>query len=221
MKKEQKVYKNTSFRSILNKLLILKFPSFFPGQKLYIITHPYPTHKLTGDKNKNSIDKPFQLNKMVKTGGLMKQINKEGVTLIELIVVLVIIAIGAVLLAPNIGVWLPNYRLRSATRDIISTLRTANMRAISTNLEYRVQFDANPPARYWMERGNQSSNSTVWTTEGSIHELPTGVTINFTGDIEFNPDSTCNTQTLVLTNSKGKQSRITLVSSTGKVNVSY
>ncbi len=151
----------------------------------------------------------------------MNQINKKGVTLIELIVVMVIISIGAVLLDPNIGAWLPNYRLRSATRDIVSTLRTANMKAVSTNLEYRVQLDAGPPGRYWMERGNQSSNSTEWTQEGAINDLPTGVTINFTGNIEFNPDSTCNTQTITLTNSKGKQSRITLVSSTGKVNVSY
>lgn len=165
----------------------------------------------------------------MEIGGYMKQINKKGVTLIELIVVMVIIAIGAVLLAPNIGAWLPNYRLRSATRDIVSTLRTANMKAVSTNLEYRVYFSSGE-RKYWIERGNQSSNSTNWvgTTDpgnpardGAINDLPTGVTINFTGNIEFNPDSTCNTQTLVLTNSKGKQSRITLVSSTGKVNVSY
>lgn len=158
---------------------------------------------------------------MMKTGGYMKQINRKGVTLIELIVVMVIIAIGALLLAPNIGAWLPNYRLRSATRDIVSTLRTANMKAVSTNLEYRVQFNASPPGTYWIERGDQSSNSSNWTQEGSINELPSGVSINFTGNIEFNPDSTCNTQTIVLTNSKGKQSRITLVPSTGKVNVSY
>ena len=67
--------------------------------------------------------------------------NKKGVTLIELVVVFVIIAIGAVLLVPNIGGWLPNYRLRSATRDIVSTLRTAQMKAVSTNTQYRVDFD--------------------------------------------------------------------------------
>jgi prepilin-type N-terminal cleavage/methylation domain-containing protein len=161
---------------------------------------------------------------------LMKQMNKKGVTLIELVVVFVIIAIGAVLLAPNIGAWLPNYRLRSATRDIISNLRTANVKSVSTNLEYRVYFNAGPPGRYWIERGNQSSNSTNWvgTTdpgnaarEGAINDLPTGVTISFAGFIEFNPDSSCNSATIALTNSKGKQSRITLVTNTGKVNVTY
>ena len=68
----------------------------------------------------------------------MRKMNDKGVTLIELVVVFVIIAIGAVMLIPNIGTWLPNYRLRSAARDIVSTMRTAQMRAISNNIQYRV-----------------------------------------------------------------------------------
>jgi general secretion pathway protein H len=154
--------------------------------------------------------------------------KRDGVTLIELIVVMVIITIGATLMAPNIVTWLSNYRLRTATRDIISTLRSANMKAVSSNLEYRVYFDSN--GTYWTERGNQSSNSNNWvgTTdpdnaarEGVINDFPTGVTVSFTGSgfIEFNPNSTCNAATITLTNSKGKQFSITLVPSTGKVNV--
>jgi len=159
----------------------------------------------------------------------MKQMNNKGVTLIELIVVFVIIAIGAVLLAPNIGAWLPNYRLKSTTRDIVSTVRTAQMKAVSINLEYRTYFNAGE-GKYWIERGNQSSGSTNWvgTTasdnaarDGALNALSSGVTISFTGFIEFNPDSTCNAATITVTNSKGKQSTITLVTSTGRVNVSY
>ena len=62
-------------------------------------------------------------------------------TLIELVVVFVIIAIMAGLLVPSIGAWLPKYRLGSATRDIVSTMRTAQMRAVSTNSRYRVNFN--------------------------------------------------------------------------------
>jgi len=151
--------------------------------------------------------------------------NKKGVTLVELIVVMVIIAIGALLIAPNIGAWLPNYRLRSAARDIVSTMRTAQMKAISTNLEYRSYFNS-AERKYWIERGNQSSGSTNWvgTTnvgnaarEGALNTLPSGVTINFNSFIEFNPDSTCNAATIIVTNSKGKQSSITVVPSTGRV----
>ena len=67
--------------------------------------------------------------------------NKRGVTLLELIVVMVIIAIGAALMVPSIGNWLPRYRLRSAARDIVSTMRVAQMKAVSTNVTYHVSFN--------------------------------------------------------------------------------
>ena len=69
-----------------------------------------------------------------------KKRNRKGITLIELIVVMVIIAIGAVLMAPNIGGWLPNIRLRSATRDIASTMRVAQMKAVSNNIHLPGEF---------------------------------------------------------------------------------
>jgi prepilin-type N-terminal cleavage/methylation domain-containing protein len=153
-------------------------------------------------------------------------VNRKGVTLIELIVVMVIIGIGALLIAPNISAWLPNYKLRSATRDIVSTMRTAQVKAVSSNLEYRVYF--NTAGRYWTEKGDKSSGSTNWVgtadpgnaaLEGAIDLLPTGVTNSFAGFIQFNTNSTCNAATITLTNSKGKTSAITLVTSTGKVNV--
>ena len=150
--------------------------------------------------------------------------DKKGVTLIELIVVMVIIAIGATLMVPAIGRWLPNYRLRSTTRDIVSTMRTAQVKAVSTNLEHRVYFNS-AEKKYWIERGDRSSNSINWvgTTavdnaarEGALNTLSSGVTINFNSFIEFNPDSTCNAATIILT-SKGKQSSISITPSTGRV----
>jgi prepilin-type N-terminal cleavage/methylation domain-containing protein len=60
--------------------------------------------------------------------------NRRGITLLELVVVMAIVAIGAAFVAPNIGAWIPNYRLKSATRDIVSTLRTAQLKAVSNNI---------------------------------------------------------------------------------------
>ena len=151
--------------------------------------------------------------------------NKKGVTLIELIVVMVIIGILAAFFAPNIGAWLPNLRLRSAARDIVSTMRTAQTKAVSTNLEYRV-YSNSGERKYWTERGNQSSGSTNWvgTTapgnparEGAINDLPTGVTINFNGFIEFNPDSTSSSGSITLQNSRGTERQLTITASTGRV----
>lgn len=149
----------------------------------------------------------------------IKRMNKKGVTLIELVVVFVIIAIGAVLLVPNIGAWLPNYRLRGATRDIASTMRVAQMKAVSTNTEYRVSF-ANP--NFWLERGNLNSDSTIWTAEGAVQTLPSGITMSGSLDgsnAHFNTNSTCSSGSLILRNTKGTQRTLTLTTSTGRVKI--
>ena len=151
----------------------------------------------------------------------MKQMNKKGVTLIELVIVFVIIAIGAVLLVPNIGTWLPNFRLRSATRDVASILRTAQMKAVSTNIPFGVAFDANSYQLY------RSSGGLI--PEGSLVALPSGVqfkdnTFPFNAILnkrfaEFNPNSTSSTGGVSLLNIKGAQKRITLTSATGRVKI--
>jgi len=151
----------------------------------------------------------------------MKEMNKKGITLIELVIVFVIIAIGAVLLVPNIGTWLPNFRLRSATRDVASILRTAQMKAVSTNIPFGVAFDANSYQLY------RSSGGLI--PEGSLVALPSGVQfkdntfpLNATLNkrfAEFNPNSTSSTGGVYLLNIKGAQKRITLTSATGRVKI--
>jgi prepilin-type N-terminal cleavage/methylation domain-containing protein len=146
--------------------------------------------------------------------------NKRGVTLIELVVVFVIIAILAVLMAPNIGAWLPSYRLRSATRDVVSTLRTAQMKAVSTSTAYGVAFDANSVQLYNLSGG--------FTPEGTAINLPSGVhfnnntfPINATLNqpfAQFNPDSTSSTGGVTLQGTKGVR-RVTLTSATGRVRI--
>jgi prepilin-type N-terminal cleavage/methylation domain-containing protein len=143
--------------------------------------------------------------------------NKKGVTLIELIVVFVIIAIMAVLLVPNIGAWLPSYRLRSATRDIASTFRAAQMRAISEQVSYIVSFNG-------ADTGKTSNTAYIYA--GTVTTLPAGITIisntlpNF--KVTFNADATINTvapTSITLQNTKGTQKTISLLSATGKVTI--
>jgi prepilin-type N-terminal cleavage/methylation domain-containing protein len=148
--------------------------------------------------------------------------NHKGVTLIELVVVFVIIAIGAVLSAPNIGAWLPNYRLRSATRDIVSTMRTAQMRAVSNNVQYRVNFNAaeiGAPNSYIL----QCNTGGVWVNDGAIQTVPAGITVNIdqlpAGRAVFNPNSTSSAGSVSLQNTKGSQRKIDLTSATGRVRI--
>jgi prepilin-type N-terminal cleavage/methylation domain-containing protein len=147
--------------------------------------------------------------------------NKRGVTLIELIVVFVIIAIGATLMVPSIGAWLPSYRLRGATRDVVSTLRTAQMKAVSINTTYGVGFGVNSCQLY------RSSGGLI--VEGGPINLPNGVQFinnNFpvNGTLgqhfaQFNPDFTSSGGNVTLQNTKGATRRITLINATGRTNV--
>lgn len=153
----------------------------------------------------------------------MKLTNKKGVTLLELIIVFVIIAIGAVLMVPNMGAWLPNYRLRSATRDVVSMMRTAQMKAVSTNLHYRVNLDdadAEVGANSYVL---QCSTAGVWVKNGEVQRLPKGITINGNSlpgkHAQFNPNSTSSSGSITLQNTKGTQKTITLTDSTGRVKI--
>ena len=75
--------------------------------------------------------------------------TESGVTLIEIFVVLVILAVLAVAAIPAFSVWLPNYRLKTAARDLYSNLQLAKMGAVNKNRDWAVIFDkASSPGKY-------------------------------------------------------------------------
>jgi prepilin-type N-terminal cleavage/methylation domain-containing protein len=155
--------------------------------------------------------------------------NKKGVTLIELIIVFVIIAIMAAFILPGIGSsWLPRYRLRSATRDIVSTMRIAQIRAISPTipfsnpLVYQVNFTAG--SSYILQHTTAGGGP---INDGVAQSLPSGITINtaaLPGAIaQFNRDSTCSTGSITLSYQKGgitkDQKAILLNPATGRITI--
>ncbi len=137
--------------------------------------------------------------------------NQKGVTLIELIVVMVIIAIGAALTTPNIGGWLRTYRLRSATRDVASTLRLAQIKAVSANTTYQVVFDT--VNNSYIIQYQDTTNA--WVIEGATQILPTGIRFNTTfGNVaSFSPNSViASSGDVNFNNTKGMTKKIRLLS---------
>jgi prepilin-type N-terminal cleavage/methylation domain-containing protein len=151
--------------------------------------------------------------------------NRRGVTLVELITVMVVIAILAALAVPSFGTWMAHYRLRSAARDVVTTMRTAQMRAVSYNMRHGVAFDSGA-GLFQLYR-----DSGGLLVDGAATSLPKGVTYNSIVGlptdgpgglpfISFFPNSTASaTGTIVLRNSKGKDKTIQISAASGRVTI--
>ena len=89
--------------------------------------------------------------------------HEAGFTLIELAAVLVILAVIFSIAIPAFSVWLPNYRLRGAARDLYSNLQMAKLGAVKQNKEWAVVFDqTNNRYHVCSEQGGDGS----WNVSG-------------------------------------------------------
>jgi Tfp pilus assembly protein FimT len=98
---------------------------------------------------------------------------ESGVTLIEIFLALVILAVLAAAAIPAFSVWLPNYRLKNAARDLYSNLQLAKMGAVSKNRDHAVIFDnISSPGRYFIAA--DPGDNGVWegpTSDDSIEKI--------------------------------------------------
>ena len=67
--------------------------------------------------------------------------RKDGFTLVELLVVIIILAIVALIAIPGFSRWLPNYRLRVAARDVFSNFQHARLTAIKRHRTCAITFN--------------------------------------------------------------------------------
>lgn len=75
--------------------------------------------------------------------------RRGGFSVIELLVAFVVLGIVAAIAIPGFSRWLPDYRLKSAARNLYSDMQLAKMGAIRANANWAIVFDPGvTPGRY-------------------------------------------------------------------------
>jgi type II secretion system protein H len=87
--------------------------------------------------------------------------SREGFTLVEVLMVMIIMGIMMAISIPSFMGWRENLKYRETAREVASMLREAKSRAITNNQEQQVQFDA-INQQYGLRPGNRAY-STNWS----------------------------------------------------------
>jgi Tfp pilus assembly protein FimT len=108
--------------------------------------------------------------------------NRSGFTLIELFIVMGLIFLISLIVAPNISVWIANYKLKSAVMDLYTHMQYAKLTAVKENRDCSIIFTA---------QAYTVDGSRIVRLEDYAKEVkfkgPGGETITFTGNtLTFN-----------------------------------
>lgn len=133
-------------------------------------------------------------------------VRQAGLSLVELIVVLVIILVVGGLSLPSFVSWRSHAAYRSVAREIVSAMRLARSHAIARSREVEVDFDLEGNG-YRLRVGNRADGSDTWVELMPWKHFPDQVRLAVTKDcdkrgdgdlstpdidtIQFNPNGTC------------------------------
>jgi Tfp pilus assembly protein FimT len=151
--------------------------------------------------------------KATKTGLFRK--GEEGFTIAELLIILGILATMTLIALPDyIKTTLPKQRLKAAANDVIADLLYTRMRSASANKEYRNLFLVGADS-YVIQKGNKSSGSDAWTTEGTTRVFTETSNTHYHQDVSidsvsinpvvFKPTGIMTPTTIKLTNKQGQE----------------
>ncbi|MEW6671452.1 MAG: GspH/FimT family pseudopilin [Thermodesulfobacteriota bacterium] len=66
--------------------------------------------------------------------------KQSGFTIVELLIIIALMATVTAIAIPNFIQWLPNYRLRSASQDLLSNFQKAKLASVKNNTNVAVCF---------------------------------------------------------------------------------
>jgi type IV fimbrial biogenesis protein FimT len=149
----------------------------------------------------------------------MKIFNKQGFSLPELMIVVVIIGIVLSIAAPYYIDYLAEQRLKGAARMVMSDLMAARQKAVTTNQKVKVSFGGTHVYGIWNDADN---NGTVADNEGDnlamdIYPSYYDVTFSASANPVFSARGTASMATVTLTSARTGRSKYVKVAITGRV----
>ena len=157
-----------------------------------------------------------------------KALKRRGITVVEMMITLAIVAVLAVMVVPNLGGWIQHYRVKGAVREIVSQMELAKIKALKHNREYRLYVNTLDGV-FRLERGNLPNMSSQWDEDGGTFKLPNHVSFekvtfpkaplgeDHERAVQFNPHGTAGSGRVVLTNARSEKYTITVTSATGRI----
>lgn len=146
--------------------------------------------------------------------------SKTGFTLIEVIIVVSLVMLLSAIAVPSYVQWSRNAEYRVSARNIFYLLRETRSKAITSNLEHRVEFEP-VNRRYRVIRGNRSSNSANWNTViCDWIVLPPKVQLDINVDvIHMNTNGTANGGTIKIQDNANTTKYEVRIARTGRIRI--
>ena len=115
----------------------------------------------------------------------LSEVRTKGFSLIELLIVMVILGITAAIAIPAFSVWLPDYRLRIAARDLNSNMQLAKIGAIRANSNWAIVFDPGvTPGRYYL--CSDPGGNGIWEGTGTDDTVEKTVDLaSYEGGVDY------------------------------------
>lgn len=107
--------------------------------------------------------------------------RKEGFTLIEILVIIIVLGILAAVAIPGFSRYGPDMRLKSAVRDLKSAMELAKLKAIRENASVALKFNTGTNSyTVFVDNGAGGGTADDWTPNGTEEVLRT---VTLTSDV--------------------------------------